>query len=385
MSDALAARVAVAALSLALLLPGTARTQQAQNALDDRASAADLRATLADAETGVAVLKARIDSLRSDRDAQYTGSFEAGGRLVRFIPGQLNDADRQAIAEGLDRAGASLRARFGDDLTMFLDTLVWTARSPDETNQRWFWLSTKRNTPNYFDPWNWDTSRPNAALVTEIALDQAGHNFILRVPRLATFTKQALSLNGDSVRYLHAARELAISWATAGRECAAGSTGACRAVLTLPGEDLGRSLYFSPVDYRAVVTTGEISLTADSALHAMRRRCLAGSDPDCATAYLALKRIPDPFSGGLRSTVVEHALELGGTQAIARLRAAATDAPALSILASVAGVSEDSLVRSWQRRVRVALDEDSPSPAKDTLAVAAWSLLVLFGVTRRRP
>jgi len=376
-------RVAVGVLCIGLL-GGTSRLTAQDSVLPARASAAALRAELDRAEREADSLKERVDALASEKEALFTGRFEAGGRTVRFIPGDLTDADRRIIEEGLTRADSSLRARYGDDLAPFRDPVVWSARSLGPNNPRGTFLSAHRRSNAYWGPRDFNMTQPTVELVEAIALDQAGRNLVDRAPRISEFTRSTLVLNDGRRRFARAGREMALSYASAGRECVAGSPAACRAVLTLPGADGGLSLYFSPADYRSVVTSGELPPTADSAQFAARRRCLAGSDTACVTAVAALSRVPNPFSGTLRSTAVEVALELGGRDAPTRL-VTTRDGSALQILATVAGVTEDSLVRAWQQRVRTAMDAESPDAGRDGVTVAAWSLLILFGATRRKP
>jgi hypothetical protein len=347
-------------------------------------TAADLRAQRFEKERLATARKDSLDVIAKAIDAEFTELLTAGGRSVRIRPGSLTERERNAILEGLERANSRLRARFGENLGIFSDTLRWKAWFSTRWKIRTFDLNI--GSAMYVGGAERELWRgPTAELIERVALTQAGRNFIDRVPSLQRLTGGDFSLSAGDGRYARAGRELALSWASAGRRCAAGSVAACRAVIATRPNARNLSLLFEPADFRAVVTSGQLPSDADSVLFASRRRCLAGSDSACVTIIAALEKIPDPFSGSLRATLVEHALELGGTSALSRLRERQSETDALALLVHVAGVSEDSLLRSWQARVSERLAADSYSPGRDALAAFGWTALVLVGARRRKP
>lgn len=352
-----------------------------------RPSVAELHARRIEFER---IASARADSMKrleDDYQALFTDSLVAGGRTVRFIPGRLNTEELDALRDGLESAEATLRDQFGDDLTLFRDTIRWRA-SVDISNRyggRGLSVRTGQQWATSDPSWRLWQFGVRASAIEAIALNVAGRNFVENVPTFYKFTGGAFTLNHRPERLANAGRELALSWATVGRECAAGSPSACRAVLTVAPQDERLSLYFTPADYRAVVTSGELSRDADSTLFASKRRCLAGADTACARVVKQLVRVPDPFSGGLRATMIEHALRMGGTEGITRMRALPRSTPALQRATALSGVSEDSLLRSWQHTLRQSVAASVPSPAPVGLATLGWAAIILLAVTRRRP
>jgi hypothetical protein len=363
----------IAAFAILPLAPTAAGAQDAAELLQ-RANAAFAASHAADS----AYEHLRLASLTAGR----TGRLVAGGRTVRFIPGTLSAGDSARIAEGLTRAEEQLRMRFGPSASRLIGGPEWTVSS----------LRYDRRFARYTSISGGESAAAmrvrmvgpvDPATVEQFALGVAGEGLMRLAPRLTPFTGGAVTFADDPDRWVNAGRELALSWAVVGRHCATGSVAACRAVFTLPPEDGGLALYFEPADHRAVVTAGRQPKDGDSLFFASRRRCLAGADSAC-TRIVGMLGIPDPFSQSLRATLAMQAIDLGGTDAIARLEAV-TDGTPLAQLAMVAGVSEDSLVASWQRRVTAALDAAQPRTAPLALSIAGWSLLVLVGASRRKP
>lgn len=335
------------------------------------------------------IASARADSLKqleADYQALFTDSIVAGGRTVRIIPGRLTAEELDALREGLEAAEATLRSQFGNDLTLFRDTMRWRASVDKSTRYgRGLSLRTGQTWATSDPAWRlWQFSVRSEA-IEAVALNAAGRNFVENVPGFYKYTGGAFSLNVRGERLANAGRELALSWATVGRECAAGSPAACRAVLTVAPPDARLTTYFTPADYRAVVTSGELSRDADSTVFASKRRCLEGADTACVRVVKQLARVADPFSGGLRATMIEHALRMGGTEGITRMRALPPGTPALQRATALAGVSEDSLLRSWQTTLSRSVAASVPSPAPVGLATFGWAAIVLLAVTRKRP
>lgn len=350
-------------------------------------SAAELHARRVEFER---IATARTDSIKqmeADYQALFTDSLVAGGRTVRIIPGRLTTEELDEIRKGLESAEATLRRQFGDDLSLFRDTMQWRASIDQNNRYRARGLVLRTGNVWQMDDPSWRRWQlgVRANLVESIALNAASRNFVENVPAFFKFTGGSFTLNVRGERLANAGRELALSWATVGRECAAGSPAACRAVLTVAPPERRLAFYFTPADYRAVVTSGELSRDADSTVFASKRRCLEGADTACVRVVTQLARVPDPFSGGLRATVIEHALHMGGTEGITRMRALPPGTSALQRATALAGVSEDSLLRSWQTTLSRSVAASIPAPAPVGLATFGWVAVVLLAVTRKRP
>lgn len=371
MSETRALACAVSVIALLAGMPSRASAQSADS----------LRARLQHVSAAAARADTTVRRLEREGRARRTARIEAGGRRVAYEPGLLSARDSTRIAEGLALGRDRLVERFGEEGPAMLDTAFWVAREAP------WWLSRQgieiRSTasgasaqvllPRPIDP----------ARVARFVLQTAGAALLPGSPALEAWSPWSVSLANEEERFAEAGRELALSWASVGRRCSTGSAPACRAVLEpVPPHDRLR-LLFDQNDWRAVVTASPLPALSDSAFFSHRRACLAGDDAACARIVGQLTP-PDPFSGGMRATLVMHAIDLGGRDALRRFRATTGQEP-LPLLATVAGVSEDSLIVSWQRRTAVALAAERRGVIPLSLSVAGWSLLLLGGATLRRP
>ena len=345
-------------------------------------TAAELRQRLDVVRARRALADSNLTLARRASAARRTDFVVAGGRRVAFDPEVLSAPDRVLLDEGLERGRARLMDRFGADGALLLDSADWlVARGP-----RWLGI------PSAIDLRTSDgAERLIARLRSPIDPEQV-EAFVLRIaglaipalaPTLSHYGSSDLGLAPAEYRYAEAGREMAISWAAAGRRCATGSVAACRAVLTPQRSDGPLSLHFEPADWRAVVTAGRMPALTDSSFFALRRACLAGNDRDCAM-IVSKVGVPDPFSAGLRATYVLHAIELGGRGALGQIRGASETDPH-ALLAAVAGVPPDSLIASWQRRTTQALNDEREHLVPVMLSVTGWSLLLLLGASNRKP
>ena len=391
---ALGARVALVALLAAA--PALVRAQTRARADDQRPD--DARAAVArDRVLADSLTRARValqiarDSATADVEARQQAVqdrrnqyFTAGQRRVRFSAEEIADADTAAVAAGLRQAEAMLRERLGPAGLGLIDTATWVLSS-----QR---MRGLRGAPGIsfvtvqFNEKRYSARRPlrrpiRPAQVAQLAVRLAGEGFAARRPALASFA--GIELDLDPLTAELAAREMALSWAAAGRNCAAGALGACVAVLTPRSERDPSPPWFERADARAAVTAAPLPGLPDSAFSAMRRTCLRDDERVCP-AVLERLVAPDPFSGNLRGSLASHAIALGGPAALDRL-ATAPDGAALDILSHVAGVSTDSLVGSWRTRVMAALDASRPSAIPSALAALVWCALFLALAVRRRP
>lgn len=368
---ALACTRAVLALALVLCGPSLLPAQSA-DAL--RARLEHVRAVRARSDT-------TVRRLEQERRARRTARIRSGGRTVAYDPTLLTPEDSARIAEGLARGLDRLVARFGEEGRTLIDTVTWVAvRVPWWFGQRRVGLRTATSgaaeTLNLPQP-------PDPEWVARFVLQSAGPALVPGSTALNAWSPWSVSLADEEERFAEAGRELALSWAAAGRRCSTGSVSACRRALEpVPGEDRLDRL-FDASDWRAVVTASPLPALTDSTFFSRRRTCLAGNDAACANIVSQLTP-PDPFSGGMRATLVMHAIDLGGRDALGRFRSS-TEREPLALLAEVAGVPEDSLIMSWQRRTAVALAAERRGVIPLSLSVAGWSLLLLAGASFRRP
>lgn len=173
----------------------------------------------------------------------------------------------------------------------------------------------------------------------------------------------------DSVPALAWARlrlDLVSSPSSLARACYAGDPAACPRMLGLtPTTDPVRE-WFDADARRALVrrTWTRYGRTPQG----IDAECIAGSDAACITVLRGSSFENTIFATGHRMALLQLAIQLGGTGALARLYEA--DGSLAQRLERVAGVPADSLVRAWRARIR-----ETRLPSEDlTPAIGAMSL-----------
>lgn len=322
--------------------------------------------------------------LLRDEGKAYEASLTHGTMTVHYTPSMLDEGDRARITEGLQQGEAALRERFGSSaLAPLAGANFWVdgARGVPRARQ-WLQIGTSPRT----DLFARTLLRPiDPAAVAELVIDLAGAGLPGGIPSLGAYV-ETVRLVPTPAQFEEAGRELALSISAAARRCAAGNVAACRAVLTPYTVAAGFTHWYDRGDYRALVRRApEATFTSDSTVYVAYTGCIDGDDEACAQAVRAIA-FRFPFSGNIRGSLVSHALETGGTGALDRMRAAgATGVPPLAMLATTAGVREDSLISSWQARTTRELAASHGSSLPFVLSTAAWCGLLLFGATRRKP
>ena len=332
------------------------------------------------------VASARADSdfvrIREAAALERTAHLVAGERRVLYSPKQITATDSARIARGLEGGRARLIARFGANSTQLLDSANWLLTS--SLDGRSYLTEVRLMTSEGAFRATVDLRRPiDPRKVEEFVLGVAGDGLPHLAPGLIRHASGAVSLVDDPDRFVLAGREMALSWSSAARRCITGALVACRAALTVAEPSERLSHYFEPSDWRAVVGASGSPTDADSLYFVDRRSCLVGEQAACAR-IISRGVVPLPISSSARATLVMHALDLGGLHAIERLVASRDEDP-IALLAAVAGVPEDSLLASWQRRTVSALYSVQGNRLPLVLSVAGWGALVLVGATRRRP
>ena len=338
------------------------------------------------------VIEARARSLAADsafdlaRAAVGAGRDQrlvVGGLTVRYSARELTDDDTAAIARGLADGDADLVRLFGEEGAALLRSpLEWVAMSASDAGAApWVGLGAG---PEYSPARSTSLRRPISSesvrrFVYLVASERLGFQF----PWIDAFTSASSALNRSAVHYAQAAREMSLSWAATGRRCATGIVASCELVMTrrVPGGPT--PAWFDPVDGIGAATAAEVPINADSSLVVDRKECLKGDMERCARVLPRLQ-VRDPFSGSLRATLVSHAIELGGLDALAKLRNAPTGTP-IERLAFVAGMSPDELLRSWQARTAAALRDDRDGTIPMAASTLLWCALLVGVTTRRRP
>lgn len=362
--------VLIGALLCAPLL-GAPRTAGAQTVEEWRT-----RARIADSITAAA--SKRVRELGERRIFTADREIRAGGRRFRYHAEELSSRDSAALALGLERGRDLLRTRHGDAGVALIDPSPWSVATRRSGISAILVIAAERN---WAGTQGLLRSPVSSAEVENHVLGLAGDRLVSSTPALRMYAGWT-ALQPDRIQSEEVARRLALSWSSAGRRCAAGAIAACRVVLEPFDPRAGAERYFEPRDYRDVVAAGKLPALSDSGFFATRRRCLDGVDSSCVR-IIAQVQPPDPFGVEIRGSLLALAIRLGGRDAVARIAAAPND-PTIPLLARAAGVSEDSLLRTWHAETVGAVANGPADAMPVLLSTVAWGALLVLAATRRK-
>jgi hypothetical protein len=186
-----------------------------------------------------------------------------------------------------------------------------------------------------------------------------------------------------------AASNLALAGSATGRRCLQGAIADCRIVLGERSELTFLARFYEPGDWPALVRRVR-SKPEDAPANwsAERTRCLEEGTADICGPLMPFVPVRYPFGAAVRATFFSEAVLAGGEQGLQRLvaaRGAYADDP-LGLLAHVAKLPEDSLIARWRTNVAEQGRLASRDPIAPVLLTSlAWSGLLLFGASLRRP
>jgi hypothetical protein len=367
-------------LALCLLAVGPrARAQESSRA-------AALRSEIARLGGDAAAAFRVVDSLRNAESP--SAIITAGGRTLRVDTASIAPADVERLREGLELGAAQLRERYGTAAMLLVDTTVWRAYTGSfrgvlgrsvTLRDRTRGVARQVGLPRPVDP----------ASVAQFVLQRAGAELPRLAPTLGAYVGQDVSLHLTPEQFELTGREMALSSASAARRCALGAVLACHAVLSHASGPKGLALWYETADYpmllSSAVSRGAV-VGADSLFYEDLHACT--DEREAAACERAVQRveITQPFSANLRATLVQHALEEGGREALERLQSAGAEGTAaLPLLAHVAGTSEDSLIIGWQQRTAAELAASRSGEAPLALSTVFWCGVLLAGASLRRP
>lgn len=338
----------------------------------------ELRARSRSADSVLAAVLVRQRQLNEFGRFDGDGEVRSGGRVVRYRTSQISPRDSARIAAGLELGRAQLAARFGDAGTALIDNDIWVITA-GRTRQRWIVELHPQRDPNGARA---TLPRPiSPASIADFVLAQAGDHLTATTPALRGYSGWTAFLP-DQVPSDEIARRLATSWAATGRRCATRAVAACKVVLAPFDDAAGYDHYFDASDVQAVVTSARLPGLPDSVFSVARRQCLKGSNAACSRIIDRI--VPtDPFGSSVRGSLLAHAIAVGGADALARL-AARPDGPPITILAAVAGLSEDALIASWHDRLFSSVTHGVTGAIPAFLTTLAWCGLFLLVSLRRR-
>lgn len=211
--------------------------------------------------------------------------------------------------------------------------------------------------------------------VTE-SFDGAMREWILQTP--LPILSGALDREGD------ARLEIGVAGSQPARDCFAESARACALVLDLHGPSNDPlAAWYAPEDYRGVAERIALAPTDGRDAPRQQRECLTGDRNTCHQLLRSLDRvrIPAPMLQGPRLSLLRHALQLGGTGALQRLRTTPGDIGAR--LVSASGTDEASLLASWRTTITDPTQASVRPEPVVVLASLCWLMtLGAFGYTR---
>lgn len=323
----------VLAAACLLLAPGAMQAQ----------TAAELGARVAALQDSVKAIQTLIREEQARAALPLDDSVMAGGIVIRFPSVALSTSDRDALRDGIAQASSSLASQFGEDATQLLtgEATLLNVRSRTDGKYEaavFTEAGTAANTAGR------SVTLPlTSDVVAGYLLERAGRRVMQRDSVLRAFGGTAFSLNPNPSDFYIARRQLAMSRSSIARRCGEGSVPACRTVLDI---------------------------------RYPKRRFAAGD---------TIPGSNSPFPQGVHGTLLTVALGIGGGNALQAIGTTEGLDEPVAILATVAGVSPDSLLRAWSERLRESGDENVTPSFSFAAAVVGWCGIFLLAATRRRP
>jgi hypothetical protein len=366
------------ALVAVILACATARTATAQDLA--KLSARLLSANRA-ADAAKDSAQAIIDSIRDA--AVPRDSLAAGGLMVRFAPGALSASTRSAIERGAPKAWALVQQQLGAGAARAgrrLPIIVAEQPSRIRIQPRTVAFTLQGSASSGV----WYPMPMTSEQAEEAILDLTGTIAALDEPmvlkKYAGEWIPASPLGAD--RWIDAAVDLSSSDAAVARDCVAGSIARCESALALTDVSDPLAEWYSPADWRVLVSHMPVPNNEPPDRKALRLRCLTGTAPDVCALLERENPIPRPLIVDARRTLIGLALAVGGPEAYDRLLAA--DGTVLEILATTSGISADELVARWRTRVLAASPDRVRPRALEATTMIAWTL-IFAAAARRRP
>lgn len=178
--------------------------------------------------------------------------------------------------------------------------------------------------------------------------------------------------------------DLATAESHVARRCVSGDLAMCATLLSLAGRPADPlRTWYAREDYRPLVSRVRLAPSDGRDAPQLQRRCLANDDAACTKLLRSFDpaRLPPPTADAPRQVLLHEALRVGGAGALTRLRAPRGTVGERLVAAS--GVSQDSLLALWHRRMVAETGASiRPTPAV-ALASLGWTLL-LAGLGLRR-
>jgi hypothetical protein len=166
------------------------------------------------------------------------------------------------------------------------------------------------------------------------------------------------------------------------RDCFAGDLGQCARVASV-GPDDPVTGHFTVEERRRIVERARRDVLPLRRSAAAARCVDDGIDSACVELF---QQHPawireDPLSPMTRATLIHTALDLGGEGAFGRLVASEGE-DVLARLATAAGVSQDTLLATWQRRILAERPQSTTLPRLPGWLAFLWAVVFTVAATR---
>jgi hypothetical protein len=325
---------AAAVLALGCGMPAVAHAQ----------TAADMRQRISTMADSLKASQRRLEEARSRNAINLDDVLVSDGVTVRFPAAEMSERSRDAVREGIGAARQTLEDRFGAGSARLMDGLEWHLLFNMVRIGRRHYVGFATPDQNQSVRISNLVSLPIAPSdVERFVLQLAGRKLVQSGSVIGAFTGGAFFLTPEEEAFYVAQRHLAVSTSSVARRCAKGALGACRTILD-PAE---------AANWFAVSDT--------------------------------IPRDRRPIPLGVNASLVTVALDLGGARAIDLLAQPSQEGNPITLLAEAAGVTPDSLLKTWNVRLQNAT-VDSAHPSLPLAASAVfWCGIFFIAATRRRP
>jgi hypothetical protein len=318
-----------------------------------------------------------------DRKLPYD-SIVAGSLMLRYTAKDFSPSEQAIFQHGAGAAWKQMQDALGDAADRI------ARRTPIAIGQRTWHNALAQQIIEFSIPGAEARSHSFSAPVSETQADDAIIDLIGSVasadepPGLEHFSGAWIPAAGLGDRQWNtAAIDLATSNSAVTRDCYAGSIPRCKSALGLTEVADPLVEWYSPADWRVMVsgirkTPGELP-----GRRASIDACLAGDAPKECEWLMRERPIPRPLDMEARHTLVAFALEVGGPKAYDRLTSATGGASEL--LAATSGVGIDTLVARWRAQVLAATPANVRPRVLEATSMIVWILLFAFVAQRKRP
>ena len=373
---------AAVAVVVACAWPHAARAQNAS------AQVADLEARLRSTDIALREARRKVDSVRALPRPNLPDSVVAGALVVRFTTDALGPGGAAALQRAANLSWTDARTVLGASADSLVRGHPIDVRAEyayaNWWQQRQVWLSFQfaDHSPRYNSLRAPVRETPARDVLSDLigALATNGES-----PKLVLWLGAWMPARPTAPQaWEDVAVDLATSPSTIARACHVGALAQCEAALGLT--DAGDELlsWYDADDRRAIVLRAPPNPTADEQVTLHKQCVKQRSDASCI-AFLRTRTVPRPLHIDSRRTLFAYALERGGPNAYARLRAAQAGTPVRALLAAASGIDTPTLVRDWRAHALAASPDLVTPSVLQAGVMLGWIALLGVAATRRRP